>query len=255
MNERVSVVMAVHNGDRFLAEQVASILDQLGPEDELLIVDDASSDGSAEWLASLADPRQRLLVNATNQGIRSTFERGFAESRHNIVFLSDQDDVWMPGKREAFVKAFRRDPTVLVVLSDSELIDAEGNVIAASFMATRGGFRRGWWSTIVRNRYLGCSMAVRRRLFSVALPVPATAPMHDMWLGAIGSIFGSIVYLPATYLKYRRHSRNATPLIRRSVPVMLWRRIGFLYAVASRVMALALQGRWPGRAALWRTGP
>ena len=243
MNEPISVVMAVHNGRRYLDEQMRSILDQLHEDDELVVIDDASGDDSVAKIQALADSRLKLHRNPVNLGIRATFERGFAQARHEIVFLSDQDDVWIKGKRDALVAAFHDDPAVLVVLSDSELIDADGALIAPSFMATRGGFHGSWWSTLVRNRYLGCSMAVRRRLFDVALPVPAWAPMHDMWLGAIGSIVGKVVYLPAVYLRYRRHGSNATPSFRRSVPVMLARRTRFLLAIAARLLWVSITRR------------
>lgn len=242
--------MAVHNGGRFLGEQVGSILAQLHEDDELVIFDDASSDDSVALLEALGDARVKLYRNPSNLGIRVTFERGFALARHDIVFLSDQDDVWVAGKRDAFVAAFDDDRSAVVVLSDSELIDSDGALISPSFMATRGGFRGDWWSTVVKNRYLGCSMAVRRSLFAFALPIPAGAPMHDMWLGAVGSIVGGVVYLPVIYLRYRRHGHNATPSTRRSIPVMLVRRVRFLFAIASRLLLLAATGRlrWPSTA-------
>ena len=235
--------MAVHNGGRFLGEQVESILAQLQDDDELVVIDDASSDDSVAWLESIGDARIRLHRNPSNVGIRVTFELGFTRARHDMVFLCDQDDVWLAGKRDAFVAAFLNDSNVVVVLSDAELIDADGAVISPSFMATRGGFRGEWWNTIMKNRYLGCSMAVRRGLFAFALPIPAGAPMHDMWLGAIGSIVGHVVYLPEIYLRYRRHGHNATPSTRRSIPVMLVGRVRFLFAVAGRLLRLAATGR------------
>ena len=244
MTDPVSIVMAVHNGGRFLSEQVGSILAQLHDDDELVIVDDASSDGSVAWLESLGDTRVKLHLNPSNLGIRATFERGFSLARHDIVFLSDQDDAWVAGKRDAFVAAFQRDRSVVVVLSDSELIDSDGALISPSFMATRGGFRGDWWNTVVKNRYLGCSMAVRRSLFASALPIPVAAPMHDMWLGAIGSIVGDVTYLPKIYLRYRRHGHNATPSTRRSIPVMLVRRVQFVYAIGSRLLLLVATGRF-----------
>ena len=243
MNEPISVVMAVHNGSRYLDEQMRSILDQLHDDDEFVVIDDASGDDSVAKIEALADSRLKLHRNPVNLGIRATFERGFAQARHDIVFLSDQDDVWIEGKRDALVAAFHEDPAVVVVLSDSQLIDADGALIAPSFMATRGGFHGSWWSTIVRNRYLGCSMAVRRRLFDVALPVPAWAPMHDMWLGAIGSIVGKVVYLPAVYLRYRRHGSNATPSFRHSLPVMVIQRMRFLLAISARLLRVSITRR------------
>lgn len=238
MTVPVSVVMASYNGERYLRPQLDSVLGQLLPVDELIVVDDASTDGSAAWLASVEDPRIRLHRNPTNLGVRLTFERGFALARHEIVFLCDQDDVWLTGKRTAFVTAFERDPQTLVVISDAQIVDADGNIVAPSFMATRGGFRGGWISTLVRNRYLGCAMALRRPLLAAALPIPARVPMHDMWLGALGSLLGRVQYLPTPLLQYRRHGGNVTPSRRQSVLRMLLWRVSLLHALVARLAAV-----------------
>jgi hypothetical protein len=85
-------------------------------------------------------------------------------ARNDIIFLCDQDDVWLPGKRDAFVAAFDADPLAQVVISDAEVIDGEGRVIEKSFMALRGGFAGSLAATLWRNRYMGCAMALRRRI-------------------------------------------------------------------------------------------
>jgi glycosyltransferase involved in cell wall biosynthesis len=200
--------MAVYNGRRFLSEQVRSILSQLQGDDELIIVDDASTDGGVASLETLAAENVRLFTNPRNMGVMRTFERGLALARHGIVFLSDQDDIWLPGKRTAFVEAFEREPAACLVISDAEVIDDAGRTVAASFMANRGGFDGSLLGTLYRNRYIGCSMAVRRRVIEVALPVPRSVPMHDMWLGVIATATGRVVYLPTPYLRYRRHGNN-----------------------------------------------
>jgi len=211
MSPPVSVVMAVFNGRKFLPVQIASVLSQLESQDELVVIDDASSDGSGEWLASVNDARVHVYVNPINTGVIKSFERGFSMARHSILFLCDQDDVWLPGKRSRFVAEFELDPQVLVVVSDAELIDAQGVVTAPSYMETRGGFKGGLWSTLIRNRYLGCAMAIRGELLSVALPIPASVPMHDMWLGGLGASFGRISYIPVPLIQYRRHDSNVSP--------------------------------------------
>ena len=211
MSMPVSVVMAVFNGREFLREQVDSVLAQLDQGDELLVIDDASTDGGLASLGALALSRVRILANARNIGVILSFQRGLALASHDVIFLCDQDDIWMPGKRAAYVAEFERDSAICVVISDSEVIDSEGRVIAASFMASRGGFNGSVSSTLWRNRYLGCAMAIRRSVLEIALPFPANVPMHDMWLGALGAISGRVSYLPQPYMQYRRHRNNLTP--------------------------------------------
>lgn len=233
--------MAICNGQEFLAQQLESVLSQLRPEDELIIVDDASTDGSAQLCRSVASQNLRLFSNPQNLGVIASFERGLSLARNDVVFLCDQDDVWLPGKRAAFMSAFTTHPEATVVVSDVEVIDRDGNLVAPSFMATRGGFNGSVPGTLWRNRYLGCAMAVRRSLLRVALPFPKGVPMHDMWLGVVGRVMGRVVYIETPTLRYRRHGNNATP-VRSQAPwhrLLRWR-VGLLFMLVQRVLLVRL---------------
>ena len=236
----VSVVMATYNGTLFLSEQVQSVLRELRPGDELIIIDDCSIDGTLNLLESFMTPEIRIICNPVNMGVSATFERGLALSKNEFIFLSDQDDIWVSGKRAAFVAAFLQDPAVSVVISDAEVIDAHGKVIMPSFMADKHGFNGNVIATVWRNRYIGCSMAVRRSLLAAALPVPRQAPMHDMWLGAIGRLTGKVVYLPTPFLQYRRHTSNLSPTKRQSPLKMIRWRSALLFFLGIRMLSIKL---------------
>jgi glycosyltransferase involved in cell wall biosynthesis len=224
MSTAISVAMAAYNGERFIAEQLASILAQLRAGDEVLVVDDASTDRTLDVVASLQDGRVRVLRNERNAGVFSAFERALRATRGDIIYLSDQDDVWLPGKVVDIMERFERDPEVLLVLSDAQVIDDTGRVIEPSFMALRGGFRGSFVSTLVRNRYLGCTMALRRSLLSTVLPIPPDVPMHDMWFGSLAVLQGRVDYIDRPLMQYRRHGSNVSPSRRQSVGQMLrWR--------------------------------
>lgn len=228
--------MATYNGLPYVREQLASILSQIESTDQLVVVDDASDDGTWEYLRAIAHPALELVRHASNQGIRTSFEDALNACRHAIVFLSDQDDVWLPDKREAVLRAFAASPGATAVISDARLIDQDGRVIGPSFMDTRGGFKSGVFSTILKNRYLGCAMSIRRQVLSLALPVPRGAPMHDMWLGAMAAIEGTVVFIDEPLLLYRRHGRNASPSTPQSIVQMTRWRIGFVIAIAARLI-------------------
>lgn len=247
-NPCVSVVMATYNGKPYLAEQLRSVLAQLLPGDELIIVDDGSLDGSLELIDGLASPLVRCVRNAQNLGVLATFERGLLLSSKDIVFLCDQDDVWLPGKRDAVVRVFENDPRLWVVISDAELIDACGQLTEPSFMATRGGFRGGLGQTLMSNRYLGCAMALRRELLCVALPIPRQVPMHDMWFGALASMLGNVHYISRPLIQYRRHGGNASPAISQNCLRMLRWRTDLMLALVVRLSAWMLgrhKPQWP----------
>lgn len=224
MRHPVSVAMAVYNGLPYLDVQLASILAELEPDDELIIVDDHSTDGSLALLKGLADSRVVLLSNEQNRGVARSFERALSACTRPVVLLSDQDDVWIRGKRNALVLPFEQDPRCTAAVTDAEIIDSDGSLLASSFMATRGGFKGSWWSTLVKNRYLGCCMALRRDVVRLGLPIPPKAPMHDMWFGMLAAHRGRVHYVPRPYLQYRRHDRNVSPSHRQSIVQMLrWR--------------------------------
>ena len=221
---QVSVAMATYNGARFVDAQVRSVLMQLGDDDELVVVDDASTDDTRARLTALGDRRVRLHANPGNRGVLATFELALRLTRHEVIFLADQDDLWLPDKRRILAAALEQNPRATLALSDAQVIDETGAVVAPSFMKLRDGFRGTLAATLFKNRYLGCAMAIRRALLDVALPFPADVPMHDMWLGAINTRVGEVVYIDRPLMQYRRHSGNVSPAHRQKLAQMLrWR--------------------------------
>jgi glycosyltransferase involved in cell wall biosynthesis len=231
----VSVVMATFNGERFLEEQLASILAQLRSEDELIVVDDASTDRTLSILHAWKGPQVQIVANPINVGVRKAFELGLHVARHPIVFLSDQDDVWVEGKRAAFSAAFAAHQGVAAVVSDAEVIDASGTTLAPSFMTSRGGFHGGFLPNLVSSRFLGCAMAVHRSVLERALPIPPQVPMHDMWLGVIASLTGRVSFLEKCYVRYRRHDGNLSPGRPSAAARMIWWRLMLIAAVTGRM--------------------
>lgn len=231
--------MATYNGERFVEVQLRSILEQLGRDDEIVIIDDASADRTRERIAALSDARIRLHANDRNEGVLRSFERALRMTTGDFVFLADQDDVWLPGKRARLSEALESEAAIAMALSDAQVIDADGSVVAPSFMALRGGFRAGLAPTLIKNRYLGCAMAFKRQLLDVALPIPPDVPMHDMWLGAVSALVGRTVYVDRPLMQYRRHSANVSPSRRADLAQMLWWR----WRLASNVVARALAVR------------
>jgi glycosyltransferase involved in cell wall biosynthesis len=232
MSASISVAMATYNGARYVDAQLASILAQLHEDDEIVVVDDASTDRTAELVESRRDCRIRLLRQQRNFGVRASFERALGDTRRPYVFLSDQDDAWLPGKRAALLAELQSG--AVLALSDAVVIDAAGRETAASFMARRGGFRGSVLATLVRNRYLGCTMAFRRELLDDILPIPPCVPMHDMWIGALAAARGRVAYVDRPLIRYRRHEGNASPWHRAGLAQMLKWRLQLACALVAR---------------------
>jgi glycosyltransferase involved in cell wall biosynthesis len=209
---KVSVCIAAYQGERYIALQLRSILAQLSPDDEVIIVDDASTDGTTGEISALQDPRIVLLQTTRNQGVLRAFENALSHSSGEIVFLSDQDDIWLPKKVETVLDAFAQDPELMLVTSDAILIDENGTKTGDSFYAKRGKFRSGLWSNVLIGKFHGCTMAFRSTLLRSVLPFPSGPEVHhDTWIGCVNALIGGKTkYIAEPLVAYRRHSTNAS---------------------------------------------
>lgn len=221
----ISVALAAYNGLPYLREQLESVLRQLGPADELVVSDNGSSDGTWDYVeqAARADGRIILLRCPEAPAILANVAWALRHCRGEIVFLCDQDDVWLPGRVRAMTEALEQDPGLLLVQADAELIDGAGRLLAPSFFALRR-CGPGRVKNFIRNTYQGCSIAVRRRLLDLALPFPHELPMHDVWLGLLAERYGRVRFLPQVLTQYRRHGANSSPGGRAAwAQVLRWR--------------------------------
>lgn len=231
----ISVCLATYNGSAYIEAQLRSVLEQISHEDEVVIADDGSTDETLSIVNALGDPRIKVVATGGKLGVIKNFERTIVASRGEYLFLCDQDDVWLPGKVAQCVAALQ---SHLLVVTDCKVVDGELNEIAPSFFRLRnsgGGLLRNLW----KNSYLGCCMAFRRELLDYALPFPASIPMHDMWLGMIAEIRGTVSFLPIPLSLYRRHACNASYGWRSSASIwkMLADRVLLGALIAGRAVA------------------
>lgn len=229
---RASVCMATYNGSQYVAEQLASILAQLGPADEVVIVDDASTDDTVAQVRSLADPRIRLIRADANKGYVRSFEQAVLASRGSVIFLADQDDVWLDGRLDAMLAALQ---THAVVASNFDVLGGgERPRIPRLRAADSGRHLANLWGILVGYRaYYGCGMAFRREVLRSFVPVPGyLTESHDLWLAILGNRGGSIGHLDRSTLLRRLHDTNATPRGWRSLSVILAARVVLLRLMA-----------------------
>lgn len=221
-NARLSVVLATFNGERFLGRQLESLHHQSRLPDELVVVDDASSDGTVEIVeefARYAPFPVDLTVNRSHQGTCASFERGFRRSLGEIVVVCDQDDVWLPEKLAATADHMEANPDSLLCFSDAVLVDADGARISRSRWRIAGfGVRQRerlsydpLGEMLKRQIVSGCTAAVRRKLFDALLPFPAglhpalPTMMYDRWISLVAAATGRITTIPERLVEYRIH--------------------------------------------------
>lgn len=204
----ISVCLASYQGERFIEQQLLSILAQLSEHDELIISDDGSTDDTVAIVNQLNDSRIIWAGIGGRLGAVKNFERALQRVSGQYVFLADQDDVWLPGKVNACKAALEHN---VLVVTDCKVVDEQLNEIASSFFQLRKS-GAGFMKNLMINSYLGCCTAFRRELLDIALPIPANTPMHDMWFGLLAECKGDTCFLAQPYILYRRHQSNVTQL-------------------------------------------
>jgi glycosyltransferase involved in cell wall biosynthesis len=200
---KISVCMATYNGEPYIKDQLSSIVPQLGPKDELIISDDNSTDNTIDIIKNFKDPRIKLFRNNFGSPIFN-FEFALGMCEGDFIFLSDQDDLWEPDKVKTVSELLKKYD---LVVTDCRVIDYQGAVTHDSFYDLRGS-GKGLLKNFCKNSYLGCCMAMKRQIVKKSLPFPKRIPMHDIWIGMIGELFGSTFFCSQKLVKYRRHGGN-----------------------------------------------
>ena len=202
----ISVCIASFNGERYLKEQISSVLPQLREEDEIIVSDDGSTDETFAILESFHDSRIKMFVNEGRHGFIWNFENALKKAKGDVIFLCDQDDVWKPNKVEIVMEALQNHD---IVLHDAEFVDKDGNKTGNRYSEGLH-HRRGFWSNLWKTRWLGCCMAFRRNVLEYALPFPRHIVGHDGWISAVGLAKFDYYYIPDVLMWYRRHGENAS---------------------------------------------
>lgn len=213
--------MAAYNGEKYIGEQIESILPQLEPDDELIISDDAPGGETqriAEFYAAY-DSRVKY-VKGEGRGVVKNFENALKLARGQVIFLCDQDDVWLNGKVARVMAEFESGASL--VLHDAKITDEKLNVTAESFFGLRGS-KGGFLRNLVRNSYMGCCMAFTKGILEKALPFPEDIPMHDQWIGLVAELNGGARMISEPLLLYRRHGGNVTGKRVTAAQKLTWR--------------------------------
>ncbi len=233
MAVRASVAMAVYNGEKYLPEQLDSILADLGPTDELVISYDRSEDGTLALIEDYAarDPRIRIVMDP-GSGVRSNFNNAIVNCRGTYIFLSDQDDVWLPGKADTMVALFE-ETGALVAAHDGYMTDEKLNILPGKISESfgeSGNFWRNW----VRCTFWGGCVAFRASFREVVCPIPESGATHDVWISLMGCRHGKTARSDGCFLLHRWHGENVSSMHRRALKVIARERAQTLRNVYKR---------------------
>lgn len=247
MTERVSVAMCTYQGERFVGRQLETIAAQSRPPDELVICDDCSTDGTVGILRSFRPdsiPSVRVFVNEQNLGSPKNFEKALRLCRGDILFFSDQDDLWHAEKLSRMVEKLKATPGAGAVICDAAVVDEDlrplGHTMWESkpirFTPDRQELFTGGRAVAVmleRAVTAGMTLAFRARYLDLILPFPPDWG-HDEWTGLVMGAVAEIAMVPEALVDYRQHPLQQTGVLRKSL----------MRQIAEKLQDERLEYRW-----------
>lgn len=203
----ITVCIATYNGEDVIRRQLDSILPQLGEDDEVIVSDDQSTDRTVEIVKSYQSPLIKIIKGPSLGTPIANFQNALRHAKGDYIFLSDQDDQWMPRKVSVMTEALKDH---CCVVSDCHVTDGELKMLNPSFYALNHT-RPGWMYNLFRkNGYLGCCMAFRRCVLEKALPFPKHAAMHDIWIGNVAAMYYGVHFIQEPLINFCRHDHNVS---------------------------------------------
>ncbi|NJN10964.1 MAG: glycosyltransferase [Richelia sp. RM2_1_2] len=209
-NPKISVLMSVYNGSSYLRESIESIQNQTFTEFEFIIVEDCSTDNSAEIIAEYAEKDQRIVViiNKENIGLTKSLNKGLKIARGEYIARQDADDVSLPSRLQKEALLLEKHPEISLVSCDIELIDSQGNFIGKCQRTCEPDLVS--WYLLFYNRLAGHSQVMFRRQLVIELggydENRRYSQDYELWSRMID--VSKIAILPETLLKQRRHSES-----------------------------------------------
>lgn len=211
-NKKIDILMATYNGEKYLSEQIESIISQTYTEWNLLIRDDGSSDSTCVILSEYEKKDSRIKIikdNKGNLGIVKNFEELLYNSDSEFIMFSDQDDVWKKDKIEIMMKYI---DNYDLIISDA-IITNENLEFQYESLYSVVNSRNGIVKNIIKNTYYGCCMLFKKRILNKVLPIPENKEIgHDLWVGLISERYYKVKFINEKLLYFRRHSSNITSI-------------------------------------------
>lgn len=209
----VSIALCTYNGEKYLEEQLDSLIGQTYPNLEIIVVDDCSKDQTLSILKDYAErfPRLSIFQNESNLGYIKNFEKAILLCKGDFIALSDQDDIWSIHKIELQMDAVGNS---LLIYHDSEFIDQQGMPLHKKMsdlinMIQGDNFK----PLLFFNSVSGHACLFSRELIQHTLPFPKGL-FHDRWLAFAATNLGEIKYLDRALVNYRQHENSDTNILK-----------------------------------------
>lgn len=216
----ISVALATYNGEKYIAEQLQSIFTQTRKVDEIVITDDCSKDDTVAVIRKFAEEHPecqiRLYENEINLGYKENFRKAISMCEGDIIFLSDQDDVWKAEKVAVLESILRSTEEVALVSSSFDQIDGEGRAVATNKTLYHKKIKAGQMipvpleDLIFHNISQGCAMAFKKEIKNLFLESFTEELPHDWILNVVAAMQKKCYFIRRALFCYRVHEHNTT---------------------------------------------
>ena len=216
MEEKVDILLATYNGEKYIKEQIDSLLGQTEQNIKLIISDDCSQDNTRQILREYLQKDKRIEVHfqEKNLGYVKNFEFLLKQVKAPYFMLSDQDDVWLPQKVEKSLETLMSQQAILA-FGDLQVVDEKLHTLYPSFNDYMKLTRKIKKFQDYRMQYLyncvtACTLTAKKELIQYVLPIPTDSKyaIHDLWMGLIATFHGKVAYIDEKYILYRQHGNN-----------------------------------------------
>jgi len=213
----ISVCMATYNGEKYIEEQVKSILPQLAQEDELIVSDDGSTDDTIKILENFGDRRIKIFNHSRNLNNKhlfypstKNFENALSKAKGDYIFLSDQDDIWMPDKVQITLPFLKENDNLVV--SDAWIMNE--NLEEQEKLSKYMPYKKGYFRNLFKCTTQGCRIAFTKNIKDFCLPFPNGVIIHDFWIRQLVELKFKVSYIPEPLIFYRQHSNNLSKIVK-----------------------------------------
>ncbi|MGQ7945275.1 glycosyltransferase [Flavobacterium sp. WC2509] len=226
--------MASYNGAEFIKQQLESILNQLNEGDEIIIVDDCSTDSTVKTIKSFEDKRINVFRNEVNKGHVYSFGRAISLATKDLIFMSDQDDIWIDGRVD-LIRNKLLNSDAMLISSNSNFINSQGDRIDFKITGVESKSSQKYMKNIFdifagKENYYGCSMAFKKEMQKLILPIPNYVESHDLWIAMAANIAKSNLHCDEVTFERRVHGNNAS-IVKRKLILKIWSRIIFVQSL------------------------
>lgn len=211
-NKKIDILMATYNGEKYLSEQIDSIVGQTYQNWNLLIRDDNSSDGTLQILKKYEKLDRRIKIlrdNRGNLGIVKNFEELLKNSKSELIMFSDQDDIWFENKLDMYLKiAEKLEFSGFLIHSEAALFNKNHENISKGSFISKKAVKKGLENVFFNYFVQGATILISKEIRDFIFPFPKEAYLHDRYIHLVSELFFERVFINQPLIYYRQHGNN-----------------------------------------------